>query len=249
MINSHKKRYLLELFLLVLLMLVTFNFIQSIEQWKPFIRTSIKWKVLFGFHLAIFFLLVYLIYRSIKTRGVVGACAEKFRALDIPRGAKTAILIVFFGNLITIAIAKSYYPFYEVGMFRWTSKFSNPEKIVYSTKYYYTKNGEPIILDLRKEGFFLLKDYLGWGYTHEFTFAATYHNKGQKENFDFIQEIMKTHGVDSLWVGVQSVNYATGEVVFDPDICRAIEVNSTKKIHYGPIYIPEYQKVKCSHGN
>jgi hypothetical protein len=102
------------------------------------------------------------------------------------------------------------------------------------------------VLDLRKEGFVLLAEHFGWwGYNHEFTFSATFHNKGQKENFDFITKEMKALGIDTLWVGVHWLNYENGEVGFDSDICNAIEVNTTEKIHYGPIYIPEYQINKC----
>ncbi|HMO61143.1 MAG TPA: hypothetical protein PKC39_01695 [Ferruginibacter sp.] len=189
--------------------------------------------------------MVFLIYRSVKHGGVVKKIAHKFFALPIPRGAKICILVVFIGNCIAIALARPLYPFYDVGMFRIGTTLSNKEKIMYVPKYWYYKNGQVKILDLRKEGVFFMAEHFGWGYTHEFTFAVTYHNKDQKENFEFIAAKMKERGVDTLWVGVHTVNYATGEVQFNPDPCQAIQINDTKTLYYGPIYIPDYQRVKC----
>ncbi|NVJ46718.1 MAG: hypothetical protein HWE07_06310 [Cytophagia bacterium] len=188
-----------------------------------------------------------IIWKSIKSKqGVLHWMINQFRLLPIPKGTKWAILIVFFGNFLSIAIGKPNYPFYDVGMFRWSSNFSNPEKIVYRPKYYYKKNGEVKILDLRKEGFFFLAEHWGWGTTHEFTFSANYHNKGQKENFEYIQNKAKEIGIDTLWVGVHAVNYETQEVWFDSDICKAIQINKMESIHYGAIYIPEYQILACN---
>lgn len=71
---------------------------------------------------------------------------------------------------------------------------------------------------------------------------------GGKENFDFLSALMKQRGIDTLWVGIHAVNFETGEVSFDPDICRAIQMNETAQLYYGPIYIPDYQISKC-HGH
>lgn len=60
-------------------------------------------------------------------------------------------------------------------------------------------------------------------------------------NFEYLKRHLEQRGIDKLWVGVHSVNYETGEVGFDPNVCRAIQVNKHKRIYYGPIYIPEYQ--------
>ena len=56
---------------------------------------------------------------------------------------------------------------------------------------------------------------------------------------------MKARGVDTLWVGVHTVNFETREVTFDADICNAVLINQTANLYYGPIYIPEYQIMKC----
>jgi len=170
---------------------------------------------------------------------------RQYRMMPIPKGAKIVVTIVLIGNFCCIAVGMSRYPFYDVGMFRWSTPFKNQSTVVSKPKYYYLKDGKPQMIDLRKESFFFLSDHWSWGYTHEFTFGITYHNKGQKENFDFIRKHLQPFGIDTLWVGVQSVDYQTGKVTFNPDICRAIELNENQKLHYGPIYIPEYQKRKC----
>lgn len=242
---KHIRYYWIEFVVLFILTIILFNTIQSFAKEAAWQSVTLKKKVYLVISLGLAIGWAYLLYRSITKDGVVMLVVKKFWALTIPKGAKVAIMIVFVGNVITIAIAKSYYPFYEVGMFRWSSKVSGKDKTLYCPKYYYRKNGEVVILNLRKESVFLLADHLGWGYTHEFTFAANYHNKGEKANFDFLADKLKEHGIDSLWVGVHSVNYATGHVEFNPDICNAIKINKTKRIPYGPIYIPEYQLARC----
>ena len=178
-------------------------------------------------------------------RGIYYYCVQKFRSLAIPGPVKYLIIFVFSVNFLAIILGKPRYPFYDVGMFRWSTNFINKDKILFEPKYYYWKNGDYKILDLRKETSFLLAEHLGWGYTQEFTFGAAYHHKSEKENFEFLSHAMKERGVDTLWVGIHSVNYETREVKFDPDICHAIKINETVELYYGPIYIPEYQLKKC----
>jgi len=112
-------------------------------------------------------------------------------------------------------------------------------------KYYYWQDGQCKILDLRKEGSFFLAEHFGWGYTEEFMFAARFRNRGEKKNFEFLSALMKERGIDSLWVGVHSVNFETHDVTFDPDICNAVTFNQTANLYYGPIYVPDYQVKRC----
>jgi hypothetical protein len=244
-----KKSYFTELLVIIAITLVAFNFIQCFDKWLPYFQSSRKWKLYFFLYGCLFVYGGLLIYNSFSKEGVLGKCWQQFKNLSIPTAAKWAIGIVFIGNLLTIGFAKSYYPFYEVGMFRWSSRNWKPAPVLHKTKYYYYEQGEPKILDLRRESFFLLHDHFGWGYTHEFTFAAAYHNKAQKENFEFIQSLMNARGIDTLWVGVHTVNYTTGEVSFNPDVCNAIAINEAEKLHYGPIYIPDYQLIKCDYAH
>ena len=181
----------------------------------------------------------------IHNRGIFYGTVQEFNSLRIHKRAKMMLVLVFSINLMAIAVGMARYPFYDVGMFRWSTDFSNKDKIVYLPKYYYWENGKYKIVDLRKETSVFLAEYLGWGYTQEFTFGATYHYKGEKGNFEFLSHAMKDRGVDTLWVGIHSVNYETREVKFDPDLCNAIKINQTPNLYYGPIYIPEYQMMKC----
>ena len=178
-------------------------------------------------------------------RGIIYYCVHKFRSLPIPRAAKYFMVLVLFGNLIAISFGKPRYPFYDVGMFRWFTPYRNYDKVMGQLKYYYWKNGQYKILDLRKEGSFFLAEHFGWGYTDEFMFAARFRNRGKKKNFEFLSSLMKERGVDTLWVGVHSVNFEKRNVTFDPDICNAIEMNQMANLYYGPIYIPDYQISRC----
>ena len=208
---------------------------------------AIRFKIYFGAYFLIFTWTLREIYLSIfSKKGAIYPILESFRNSKIPLFGKTAILIIVLGNCFSIFVGKPSYPFYDVGMFRWSEPFKDKHKILYKPKYYYFENGKPKIFDLRKEGFYFLHEKLGITYTHEFTFAANYHNKGQKENFDFLLNQLKPLGIDTLWVGVHVVNYETKEVWFDFDICNAIKINKEEPIHYGPIYIPTYQMKKCN---
>jgi hypothetical protein len=238
-----RNNYIKEFIIIFLSTLVIFSGLQSYSRKIQ----SLNGNLYLLIHLIVLVFLVVFILKSWKQKALVYRIVDKVRLLEIPKKAKLVILLVFIGNFVSIGLGTSRYPFYDVGMFRWTIIFKDEPKIVYKPKYYYyDKVGKVKVLDLRKEGFLLLAEHFGWlGYNHEFTFSSTFHNKGQKENYEFIAKELKKEKVDTLWVGIHWVNYETGEVGFDPDICNAIEINSTKEIHYGPIYIPEYQLDKC----
>lgn len=178
-------------------------------------------------------------------RGLHYYCFQKFISLSIPKAAKFAIIIAFVGNLIAIAWGTQRYPFYDVGMFRYPVDFEKRDKTFYELKYYYWQQDQYKILELRKECSFLLSEHFGFGYANDFAYSAAYFHKSEKENFDFISRLMKERGVDTLWVGVNSVNFETHEVQFNADICNAVEINKRPDLYYGPIYIPEYQIMKC----
>lgn len=84
-------------------------------------------------------------------------------------------------NFIAITLGKSWYPFYDVGMFRWSTPYQNRDKIMYQLKYYYWQNGQYKILDLRKEGNFFLADHFGLGYAENFMFSAAYRYRGKRK--------------------------------------------------------------------
>lgn len=203
-------------------------------------------KTFFLLSIAIIGLWVIFSARNVlNKRGIFFYCLQKFRSSTIPRAAKYLIVIVFFANLIAISWGKQRYPFYDVGMFRWPVEFKDRDKIFYEVKYYYWQQGHYKILELRKEASFFLAEHFRWAYANDFAYASAYFHKGEKENFQFLSQEMQKSGIDTLWVGVHSVNFKTKEVTFDPDICNAIQINQRDDLYYGPIYIPEYQLRKC----
>lgn len=161
--------------------------------------------------------------------------------LNIPKSAKIATMIVLTGNIVHIAIGQMNYPFSDVGMFRYPTDFREMPAKVNIAKYYYWSDGEAQILDIRQQHIMLMRNYFNWRHNNEFTFALAYHNKGQRANFEYLRRIMQSQGVDSLWVGIQTVNYETGEVTFDHDPVNAISANRQIRYFYGPLYVPEYQ--------
>lgn len=245
-INKWTKGESFEVFTMFILFFIIVNFSQS-NYFIDSFGDSRKVQLFFFIH--VISIIISIVFIGIKVHKKTSLLLKLYNLfffkLNIPKGAKIAICVVVAGNIISIILAKPLYPFYDVGMFRWTTTFENKSGTVYKPKYYYYKDEVVQILDIRKESFYLLSEHFGLGYTHEFTFAATYHNKSQKENFEFLVSELKEQGIDTLWVGIHAVNYKTKKVWFDPDICNAININTTMDIHYGPIYIPEYQIKKC----
>lgn len=229
------------------LILILFNFTNFITDFHENGNFNLKKDLLyFTLHIPFILWFVTLIVNDIKNKnGLLNSLWIKVLRADIPKGLIYCTLIVMFGNLVSIAIGKPKYPFYDVGMFRWQTTFGEEPKMVYKVRYYYYKNGKPEIFDIRREGFIFFSKYFDITHSHVYTFSVNFHNKSRKETFDHLSTKLKEKGIDTLWVGVQTVNYETKKVHFDPDICRAIKVNNTQNIYYGPIYIPEYQIEKC----
>lgn len=213
-----------------------FYYIHTVFLFKVFVVVSI---------VVILSWMAVMIRDYLLKRGIFYYVVQKFRSSSIPRLAKYLIAFVFVGNLGAISLGSKRYPFYEVGMYRQTKEFKDRDKIHAEHKYYYWQGSQYKIVNLRKEASFFLAEYFGWGYTADMAYSMTYFHKGDKENFDFLSARMKELGIDTLWVGVQSVNFKTREVTFDPDICHAITINQGGEMYYGPIYIPRYQMERC----
>jgi hypothetical protein len=234
-----------------LLLLVSFDFSNALVYFKQASVLSRPKALLYlAIHLPFIFWFGILLVKDLKNPdGLLISIWRKAQQSKMPKFGYFIVSIVFFGNLATMALGVPLYPFYDVGMFRWQTVFENEPKTVYKVKYYYMENNEPKLLDLRREGFLFFSEHFDITYSHVFTFSANYHNKAKKETFDYLSEKLKEKGIDTLWVGVQTVNYETGEVNFNPDLCNAIKVNKEERIHYGPIFIPSYQLVKCHEDN
>ena len=189
---------------------------------------------------------IYLFVKDFRLRrGVFYYVVQKFWNSSIPKPVKYLTVFAFAGNLVAISMAMPRYPFYDVGMYRHAKDFNYRDKICSELKYYYWQGNQYKIVNLRKEASFFLAEHFGLGYTADMAYSMTYFHKGDKENFDFLAGQLKEQGIDTLWVGVQSVNFNTREITFDPDICHAILFNQGTDLYYGPIYIPKYQIERC----
>lgn len=240
-------RILREAALLTIALMLLMSLLQT-ERLMYYYSSLFFFRVYFWVSVVLICICIFLLIKNIiRGQSMIPIIYQKFRSLRIPKAAKYVIVIVMTANFIAITLGKSWYPFYDVGMFRWSTPYQNRDKIMYQLKYYYWQNGQYKILDLRKEGNFFLADHFGLGYAENFMFSAAYRYRGEKKNFDFLSALMKQRGIDTLWVGIHAVNFETGEVSFDPDICRAIQMNETAHLYYGPIYIPDSQISKC-HG-
>lgn len=183
-----------------------------------------------------------------RSGGLFARMRKVYQGLPIPRTAKTIFLFILVLEVIHISEGRIRYPFDDVGMFRYAKRTAALPTVLVLPKYYYkADDGTPVPLEIRKQHIFFAADLLGWTYNNEFTFSATYHYKGLKANYDHLLTVLEREaGIDSLWVGLQTVDYATGRVTFDPDPLRAIQFNDTAKIFYGPIHIPDHQRSKMT---
>jgi hypothetical protein len=239
------RKALKEFALWVILLALLTSLLQT-EHFSYYYHDHPQFKIYFWVSTVMIMACAVLLMRIwISKESFIPPVIQKFKSLSIPKGAKVLIVVALTGNLIAIGLGKSRYPFYDVGMFRWAMPFHNNDKVMRQLKYYYWKNGECKILDLRKEGSYWLAEILGAGYTEEFMFSARYRNRGEQKNFEFLSTLMKDRGIDTLWSGVHSVNFETGEISFDPDICNAVSLNETVKQYYGPLFIPDYQVSRC----
>ncbi|RMB57440.1 hypothetical protein EAX61_11885 [Dokdonia sinensis] len=241
-----KFKYLADLIYALLIFFILSNLIKT-NTLPSFFEGSFKIKLFYSLHFLALVLISFLLSKSLKKRdSIIRKIYSKSKKLNIPNNVKLIIIIVFVGNFICVLLGKTVYPFSNVGMFSNRSYFDSDSKskIIYRLKYYYFEENKPKILDVRKEGFYFLSDKLGLGYTHEYTFSTTFHNKGKKENFDYLLNSLVDAQIDTLWVGVQSVNFETRKVTFNPDICDAITLNTDER-YYGKVYIPNYQIQKC----
>ncbi|HJW30342.1 MAG TPA: hypothetical protein VJ508_14015 [Saprospiraceae bacterium] len=242
------KKFFREAALIAIVFFLCASLLQT-EGLSGYYHSMLLFRVYFWLSVILTLACTFLLVRNYrKGQSILPIIFQKFRTLPIPRPARYVLIFVFIGNLLAVALGKAWYPFYDVGMFRWATHFEKNDKVLYQLKYYYWQNGHFKILDLRKEGSFFLADHFGLGYSEDFMFSAAFRYRGEKKNFDFLSARMKEQGIDTLWVGIHAVNFGTGEVAFDPDICRAIHMNETAQFYYGPIYIPDYQMSMC-HGH
>lgn len=241
-----KLKYFAELIYVFVIFCVLSNLYKT-QFHDSFYEASLKIKLFYFLHfITLSIALFLLIKRQISKESLLKRIYFKAKNLILPKALKIILIIILFGNFICVLVGKSVYPFSNVGMFsrRIDFKKQNKSETVYRLKYYYYENDNLKILDVRKESYFFLSDKLGLGYNHEYTFSTTFHNKKKKENFEFLMNSLDSKNIDTLWVGVQTVNFETKKTSFNPDICNAILLNTNER-YYGELYIPDYQIKKC----
>ena len=167
---------------------------------------------------------------------------NKWREIKIPEKVKHFVLVVYFFNLLSIFFSFPIYPFYDVGMFSKNYKFNEPSVKTKTQYYYIDKNKKPTFIDLRNPGFLLLNSSIDFRATHVYTFSINYHNRSKKSTFNEISEYYKQRGIDTLFVGLRSIDYKSKEVLIETDPSRVREFILKNSEGYGNSYIPEYQK-------
>jgi hypothetical protein len=192
---------------------------------------------------------IILLRESRRPANLFARIKAQLSALPMPRVAKIVVGVILLVQLGHITLGVTNYPFADVGMFRWAKEQRELPAELTLPKYYYTDaNGAVYPVEIRKQHIWAAADLLGWGYNNEYTFSATYHYKAEKANFDLLSEAIRSKaGIDTLWVGLQTVDFATGTVSFDPDRERAILFNDTARIHYGKLFVPHYQRRSRNH--
>lgn len=236
--------------LMLFLLLVLINFFYALDTLLNF-KESRKYsiqsrKIFFLFTLAHVPALVWFVTLLIqdckhKHISLIRRLAKYYSEAPLPKPLKFLVIIIGGLNLLCIVFQKSSYPFYDVGMFKHPKKFANPPKEKLTLKYYYKTEFGPKILELRREHLPWMREFTSWRHNNEFTFSAHFHNKGRPETYDYLVNLLRPHGIDLLWVGTQTVNYETRQVSFDPDPVRAVKINNTGQVYYGPIFIPDHQ--------
>ncbi len=245
------KRYLPHIALCLLWFLIA-NLYQSFEQLdkhQHYLTTN-RLIAYVGAHAILMLACVFVLLREAKRPdNFIVRCKRTLAALPIPRAAKAVVGVVLMIQLVHITLGVTNYPFADVGMFRWAKPARELPTVLTVPKYYYYDAAHRIHpLEIRKQHIWATADLLGWGYNNEYTFSANYHYKGQQINFHLLSDALRARtGIDTLWVGLQTVDFATGKVSFDPDLAHAVAFNDNERVFYGPLYIPEYQRQRI-HG-
>lgn len=230
---------------LVVLVFLGMDLLQSADEIAKHERIGPRLGVFIGIHVLLMAACsVVLVREARRPSGLFVRMVMHYRELPIPvpaRATLTAILVVLLGF---IAVGKTSYPFADVGMFRWVKPFRDLPPVQTRPMYYFREtDGSTHIVQIRRQHIWAMADLLGWGWNNEYTFSATYLYKGYRANHDLLlAELKRTQGVDTLWVGLASVDHRTGVVSFDPDPERAVMYNDTARMFYGPLFIPDHQR-------
>lgn len=230
---------------LALLVFVGMDLLQSGGEIAKHQRIGPRLGAFIGIHLLLMGCSVVVLVRDARRPpGLIVRMARHYRALPIPLAARTTVSLLLLVLSGFIVVGKTSYPFADVGMFRWVKAARDMPPVQHRPVYYFKAvDGTARIVHIRKQHIWAMADLLGWGWNNEYTFSANYLYKGLRANHDFLlAELKRTAGVDTLWVGLASVDFRSRVVSFDPDPIRAVMYNDTAEVFYGPLFIPDHQR-------
>jgi hypothetical protein len=141
---------------------------------------------------------------------------EYWKKSVVPTAAKWVVLFVLAGQLVHVGLGLPIYPFYDVGMFRWAQPNKKLPDVCGQYRYYWKDSGgNARVWRPRRQHIEWPPDIMGWGWNNEMTFPMTYHWPHHPKNYEYTIKVLREKiGVKELYLGVETVNFHTGEVRF-----------------------------------
>ena len=237
------RKYVPHIALFVIWFLLA-DLIQSFEFFGPNVHWARWRKIYVGAHLLLMTPCAWVLWKDARRKdGLIQRTAKAIRMLPMSIVAKVVLGALFLVQMAYITLGRTNYPFADVGMFRWHKEAKALDPVLTLPKYYY-RNAEGHFepLEIRKQHIWAFADLLGWGYNNEYTFSVAYHYKAQRATYEHLLTALEREaGIDTLWLGLQTVDFRTGEVRFDIDTERANAFVQKNRIFYGPTHIPGHQ--------
>jgi len=209
------------------------------EGWIP--KKSKKSFLYFGMQYGgLLCILLYSFYGKTEIKIVIDKIVRSWKRTVVPPLAKWTFLIIACVQAVHVCLGLPIYPFYEVGMFRWAEPNKKLSDISGQYRYYWKNpDGEIQIWRSRRQHIECPPDLMGWGWNNEMTFPMTFHWPHLEKNYTYTLKVLKeVAGVQELFLGVETVNFATGEINF----YESPELAPTETYFAGwwkPLYYPK----------
>lgn len=172
-----------------------------------------------------------------------GKLVQAWKQSVVPSLAKWTVLVIALVQLVHVWLGLPIYPFYEVGMFRWVEPNKTLPEVCGQYRYYWKDgDGETRIWRTRRQHIEWPPDLMGSGWNNEMTFPMTYHWPHLRKNYEYtLETLRKAAGVEELFVGVETVNFSTGEIRFYEDPKQAPE-GTFFAGWWKPLFHPTHQR-------
>jgi hypothetical protein len=187
----------------------------SAEGWLPW--KSKKSFLYFGVQYGcLLCFLIYCFFKSSHIKTTIGTIVYSWKRTVVPPLAKWTVLFIAFVQAVHVCFGLAIYPFYNVGMFDWVEPNKKLPDICGQYRYYWKEqNGEIQVWRTRRQHIEWPPDLMGWGWNNEMTFPMTYHWPHLRKNYEYTLKVLQeAAGVQELFLGVETVNFSTGEVKF-----------------------------------